>query len=220
MRSFAEVTVPTPFLVAFVNSFRGTVHANYSNRQDGCKTGSIAIIIADTGTSRSDTPMADDKNILVRPLSKDPERALHGIDQCIAIQRAVGWGAETVPSHVFRADSLGLLTDLVDLGYVLLAEHTVSGEVVGFGRVTYTRDPEKHWLHELAVLPHAQGLLYLRQVATQTELTPIVELTRFDADGALAGSVAGTTRFCVAGVPTRRSTNGASTTSAFCPESA
>ncbi len=102
--------------------------------------------------------MADDKNILVRPLSRDQERVLHEIDQCIAIQRAVGWGAETVPSHVFRADSLGLLTDLVDLGYVLLAEHAVSGEVVGFGRVTYTRDPEKHWLHELAVLPHAQGV--------------------------------------------------------------
>ncbi len=101
--------------------------------------------------------MTDDKNILVRPLSRDSDQALHEIDQCVTIQRAVGWGAEAVPPHVLRADSLGLLTNLVDLGYVLLAQDAVSGEIVGFGRVTYTRDPQKHWLHELAVLPHAQG---------------------------------------------------------------
>jgi predicted GNAT superfamily acetyltransferase len=102
--------------------------------------------------------MATTQNILVRSLSRDPEQALREMHRCVTIQRAVGWGSEAVPSHVFRADSLGLLTDLVDPGYVLVAEDSASSEIIGFGRVTYTRDPGKHWLHELAVLPQLQGM--------------------------------------------------------------
>lgn len=43
------------------------------------------------------------------------------------------------------------------------------------------------------VVPHRQGLLYLRQGQTQSALTSTVEVTRFDAEGALVGNVAGAT---------------------------
>jgi hypothetical protein len=43
------------------------------------------------------------------------------------------------------------------------------------------------------VLPHRQGLLYLRQLQTQYRMTSIVELTRFDENGALVGNFAGAT---------------------------
>lgn len=43
------------------------------------------------------------------------------------------------------------------------------------------------------VVPHQQGMLYLRQVQSQSRFTSTVELTRFDADGALVGNVAGAT---------------------------
>jgi hypothetical protein len=79
---------------------------NDGNRQDGCKSGSLAIIIAGTVTSCCETPMADTENILVRSLSRDPEQALREMDRCVTIQRAVGWGSEAVPSHEFRADSI------------------------------------------------------------------------------------------------------------------
>jgi predicted GNAT superfamily acetyltransferase len=97
------------------------------------------------------------------------------MDRCVTIQRAVGWGSEAVPSHVFRADSMGLLTGLVDLGYVLVAEDSTANEVIGFGRVTYTRDPAKHWLHELAVVPQFQGmgigLKLMMEIGRQSEQT-------------------------------------------------
>jgi predicted GNAT superfamily acetyltransferase len=125
--------------------------------------------------------MATTQNILVRSVSRDPELALRDIGQCVTIERAVGWGSEAVPSHVFRADSIGLLTDLVDLGYVLVAEDVASGEIVGFARATFTSDAEKHWLHELAVHPQFQGMgiglklmMGIRRHAQQSATTTIL----------------------------------------------
>jgi hypothetical protein len=43
------------------------------------------------------------------------------------------------------------------------------------------------------VLPHRQGLVYVRQLQTQSSMTSTVQLTRFDTDGLLVGNVAGTT---------------------------
>ena len=39
-----------------------------------------------------------------------------------------------------------------------MAEDSTANEIIGFGRVTYTRDPAKHWLHELAVVREFQGM--------------------------------------------------------------
>jgi len=97
------------------------------------------------------------ERIMVRSISDDPQKTLKECEQCVGIQEEVGWGGEAVSSHILRADSIGLVTDIVDLGYVLVAEQASSGEIVGFARVTYTSDPKKHWLHEVAVLPHFQG---------------------------------------------------------------
>lgn len=102
--------------------------------------------------------MATTQSILIRSVSEDPEQALRDIGQCVSIQRAVGWESEAVPSHVLRADSIGLLTSVVDLGYVVVAEDAASASVVGFARVTFTGEAAKHWLHELAVLPQFQGM--------------------------------------------------------------
>jgi predicted GNAT superfamily acetyltransferase len=101
--------------------------------------------------------MAVIERLVVRSISDDPESALKECEQCVRIQKEVGWGGEGVSSHILRADSIGLLTDIVDLGYVLVAENVSSGEIVGFARVTYTSDPGTHWLHEVAVLPLHQG---------------------------------------------------------------
>ena len=103
------------------------------------------------------TRMAVIERLVVRSLSDDPEKALKESEQCVRIQKEVGWGSEAVSSHILRADSIGLVTDIVDLGYVLVAEQASSGEIVGFARVTYTSDPVKHWLHEVAVMPSFQG---------------------------------------------------------------
>jgi hypothetical protein len=43
------------------------------------------------------------------------------------------------------------------------------------------------------VVPHSQGLLYVRQLETQSGLSASVQLTRFDTDGALVGDVGGAT---------------------------
>jgi predicted GNAT superfamily acetyltransferase len=101
--------------------------------------------------------MAVIERLVVRSISDDAENALKECEQCVRIQEEVGWGSEGVSSHILRADSIGLVTDIVDLGYVLVAEQASSGEIVGFARVTYTSDPTKHWLHEVAVLPLFQG---------------------------------------------------------------
>jgi hypothetical protein len=62
------------------------------------------------------------------------------------------------------------------------------------GQVVSTRiQPNMPAGPEGYVLPHRQGLLYLRQAHTQTAMTSTVELTRFDAEGALVGNVAGAT---------------------------
>lgn len=101
--------------------------------------------------------MAAIERIMVRSISDNPEKALKDCEECVRIQKEVGWGNEGVSSHILRADSIGLVTDIVDLGYVLVAEATSSDEIVGFARVTYTSDLRKHWLHEVAVLPTFQG---------------------------------------------------------------
>lgn len=101
--------------------------------------------------------MADAERVVIRPISCDPEVALWECQECVRIQHDVGWGSESVSSHILRADSIGMVTDIIDLGYVLIAEHAPSGEIMGFARVTYTSDPKKHWLHEVAVSPHVQG---------------------------------------------------------------
>jgi predicted GNAT superfamily acetyltransferase len=101
--------------------------------------------------------MAAIEPVAVRSISDDPGKALKECEACVRIQKEVGWGCEGVSSHILRADSIGLLTDIIDLGYVLVAEATSSDEIVGFARVTYTSDPMKHWLHEVAVLSAVQG---------------------------------------------------------------
>jgi len=77
--------------------------------------------------------------------------AIDEIRQCIELQKDVNWHSEIVPAHVLRADSIGLVDDSVDLGYVLLAvTYNDSKEsVIGFARVTSTMDLNKHWLHEI-----------------------------------------------------------------------
>lgn len=101
-------------------------------------------------------------NVSIHTFSSDGTEALAEIAACIELLHAVNWHSEIVPVHVFRADTVGLVTDRVDLGYVLLARagggHAAT--IVGFARVTATLDPQVHWLHELVVAPreHAKGI--------------------------------------------------------------
>ncbi len=88
-------------------------------------------------------------------LSADPTQAMSEIADCVRLQKEVGWGDETVPSHVFRADSINVVDASIDLGYVLIAKG--AGGVEGFARVTTTKDPKVHWLHEIVVGPHSQS---------------------------------------------------------------
>jgi hypothetical protein len=49
--------------------------------------------------------MATTQNILVRSVSRDPDLALRDIGQCVAIERALGWESEAVPSRVLMPRS-------------------------------------------------------------------------------------------------------------------
>ncbi len=70
------------------------------------------------------------------------------------MQKEIGWESNIVPTHIFRADSIHLVDENINLGYVLLAVISEKGSqdaVIGFARVTSTMNPKKHWLHEIAV---------------------------------------------------------------------
>ncbi|MBN1323538.1 MAG: GNAT family N-acetyltransferase [Methanotrichaceae archaeon] len=94
----------------------------------------------------------------IRLLSSKPEDAIEEIGQCVRIQEEVGYEGQIVPSHLFRAESIGLIEPSIDLGYILLALE--GPKVVGYARVVYTRDREIHWLHQIVVSPalQSQGL--------------------------------------------------------------
>lgn len=88
-------------------------------------------------------------------LSADPTQAMSEIADCVRLQKDVGWGEEAVASHIFRADSINLVDASIDLGYVLIAKG--AGGVEGFARVTTTKDPKAHWVHEVVVGPQSQS---------------------------------------------------------------
>lgn len=96
------------------------------------------------------------EDIEIRNISKNTTLAMEEIQQCITIQEKVKWQSEIVPSHVFRADSIGRIDDSINLGYVLLALKN-KYEIIGFARVTSTFNIQKHWLHEVAVIPDSQS---------------------------------------------------------------
>ncbi|MCP4700876.1 MAG: GNAT family N-acetyltransferase [Gammaproteobacteria bacterium] len=105
-------------------------------------------------------------------MSKDPSLAIDEIDQCIKLQKEIGWETNLVPAHIFRADSIGLIEENIDLGYVLLAlsyKQEDKENVIGFARVSATMNPQKHWLHELAVSSEmqSQGIGYHLMKAIQ-----------------------------------------------------
>lgn len=112
----------------------------------------------------------------VKDLSRQTARAMDEIIQCVRIQKELGWDWEIVPSHVLRADSIGLIDDCIDLGYILLAflKKDPAHTVLGFARVTYTRNSEEHWLHEVAVSSRFQsrgaGLCIMKAVKTKSIL--------------------------------------------------
>jgi len=99
----------------------------------------------------------------IRMLSSNAEQAMREIEQCVALQKAVGWEGEVVPPHVFRADALSRIDSDIDLGYLIIAVEDDDQTVVGFARVTHTGDPACHWLHEIVVAPNNQsrGVGYL-----------------------------------------------------------
>lgn len=92
----------------------------------------------------------------IRELSSDPQTAQRELQACVAAQRAVGWGEESVPTHVLRADAMQQVVSGIDLGFVLLAVKE-DGTVVGFCRVTYTRQAGQMYLHEIVVVPEMQS---------------------------------------------------------------
>ncbi|MBI3985821.1 MAG: GNAT family N-acetyltransferase [Lentisphaerae bacterium] len=99
----------------------------------------------------------EDTPWIIEPLSRDLARAEDEIAQCIRMFSDVKWDSERVPFHVFRADTIGLLQDTVDLGYVLTARRKRGDRAIaGFARVTATQIPSAHWLHELVVSPRVQ----------------------------------------------------------------
>lgn len=108
----------------------------------------------------------------VRLLSREPSLAMDEINQCIRIQESIKWHPEIVPAHVFRADSINLIDPTINLGYVLVAVRKIDGSVIGFARVTFTADLDKHWLHEIAVSPEAQsqnvGFEIMKAIKTQS----------------------------------------------------
>ena len=57
----------------------------------------------------------------IRMLSSNAEQAMREIEQCVALQKAVGWEGEVVPPHVFRADALSRIDSDIDLGYLIIA---------------------------------------------------------------------------------------------------
>ena len=95
----------------------------------------------------------------IRLLSKDVNLAIHEIQQCVELQKVVGWDTEICPSHIIRADSINLVDESINLGYVLIAVvHNENQEtVIGFSRVTFTRDLAKHWLHEIVICSKYQS---------------------------------------------------------------
>jgi len=111
----------------------------------------------------------------IRTISEMPEKAFEDIRACIRIQERVGWYPEIVPSREFRADTIRLADESINLGYVWLAVDDAPHEenVVGYVRVTFSGSPDRHWLHEIAVDPNARsnGIGWaLMQVARRTSL--------------------------------------------------
>jgi len=94
----------------------------------------------------------------IRSLSSKPEEAIEEIGQCVKIQEEVGYEGQIVPSHLFRAESIGLVEPSIDLGYALLAYE--GPRIRAYARVVHTRDRELHWLHQIVVSPalQSQGL--------------------------------------------------------------
>ncbi len=88
-------------------------------------------------------------------LSEGIAEAMEELRQLIKVQSSVGWKGEEVPTHTLRSFSLGPLSGLIDLGYVLLARNQ-EDQVVGFARVGFAGGAGKHYLHELAVLRESQ----------------------------------------------------------------
>ncbi len=66
--------------------------------------------------------------------SQEVDTAMDEARQMVRLQRMVGWKGEEVPTHTLRSFSLGAVTGLIDLGYLLLAK-SEKGEVLGFARV-------------------------------------------------------------------------------------
>lgn len=96
----------------------------------------------------------------VRMLSRDTSLAMDEIRQCVAIQKAANWYLDIVPTHVLRANTINLIDDSINLGYVLVAVKKADNSVVGFAMVTFTSSPGKHWGHELVISPtvRSQGV--------------------------------------------------------------
>lgn len=94
---------------------------------------------------------------IIKPLSSDSTIVFSEINQCIDIQCNVGWEPDIVPSHIFRADTINLVDNEIDLGFVLIAKSLITNKLIGFARVTFTADNTKLWLHEIAVSKTTQS---------------------------------------------------------------
>lgn len=102
--------------------------------------------------------MADlegDGNIRLVLASNEVAVAMDEAVQMVRLQRSIGWNGEEVPTHTLRSFSLGAVTGLVDLGYLLLAKNN-RNEVLGFARVANAGPGNQHYLHELAVSKEVQ----------------------------------------------------------------
>lgn len=94
---------------------------------------------------------------IITTFSDDLTVANSQISECVKLQDEVGWGDDKVAAHILRVDTINLIDKALDLGYVLIALSLSTEKVIGFIRVTYTSDKNKHWGHELVVSKSTQS---------------------------------------------------------------